>query len=95
MDQLEGKEVSNTMSYVKKCPRCGGDVIKKEVKEVLYGGVNTAILNVKVGVCLLCGERLYTPDLVRQFETIERKLELQETKDFQKVGQSFQVAVVA
>ncbi|OQY27857.1 MAG: YgiT-type zinc finger domain-containing protein [Anaerolineaceae bacterium 4572_5.1] len=76
------------MKYVKKCPRCNGTVVEKEVTEVLYGGVNTAILSVKTGVCLLCGERLYTPELVRQFETIETKLEHQETTEFHPVGQS-------
>ncbi len=79
--------------YVEKCPRCGGTVIEKEVTEVLYGGVNTAILRIKAGVCLLCGERLYTPEIVRQFEEIEAKLEQQETAEFEPVGQSFQVAL--
>lgn len=81
--------------YVEKCPRCGGTVIEKEVTEVLYGGVNTAILRVKAGVCLLCGERLYTPEIVRQFEEIEAKLEQQETAEFEPVGQSFQVVLSA
>lgn len=79
--------------YVEKCPRCGGTVIEKEVTEVLYGGVNTAILRIKAGVCLLCGERLYTPEIVRQFEEIEAKLEQQETAEFEPVGQSFQVVL--
>jgi YgiT-type zinc finger domain-containing protein len=79
--------------YVEKCPRCGGTVIEKEVTEVLYGGVNTAILRIKAGVCLLCGERLYTPEIVRQFEEIEAKLEQQETAEFEPLGQSFQVVL--
>lgn len=81
--------------YVEKCPRCGGTVIEKEVTEVLYGGVNTAILRIKAGVCLLCGERLYTPEIIRQFEEIEAKLEQQETAEFEPVGQSFQVVLSA
>ena len=79
------------MKYAEKCPRCAGAVVEKEVTEVLYGGVNTAFLKVKVDICLLCGERLYTPEVVRQFEQIEAKLERQETEDFQPVGQSFEV----
>lgn len=79
------------MKYVEKCPRCAGVVVEKEVTEVLSGGVNTAFLKVKVGVCLLCGERLYTPEVVKQYEQIEAKLEKQETADFQPVGQSFEV----
>lgn len=77
--------------YVEKCPRCGGRVIEKEVTEVLYGGVNTAILRVKIGVCLLCGERLYTPEIVRKFEDIEGKLAQQKTAEFKPVGRSYQV----
>jgi len=53
------------MKYLEKCPRCAGVVVEKEVTELLYGGVNTAFLKVKVGICLLCGERLYTPEVVR------------------------------
>ena len=79
------------MKYVEQCPRCGGPVVEKEVQEVLYGGVNTAFLMVKVGICLRCGERLYTPETVRLFEEIEAKLEQQETGDFEPLGTSFQV----
>lgn len=79
------------MKYVKQCPTCGGQVIEKEVTEVLSGGINTAFLTVKVGVCLHCGERLYTSETVRRFEEIEAKLKRQETSDFQPVGKSFQV----
>jgi len=81
--------------YVEKCPRCGGTVIEKEVTELLYGGVNTAILRVKAGVCELCGERYYTPDKVRQFEEIETKLAQQDTTEFEPVGQSFQVVLTS
>ena len=91
MDGLEDKEI--TMNYVEKCPRCGGTVVEKEITEVLYGGVDTAFLSIRAGVCLLCGERLYTPETVRQFEEIEAKLEHQETADFQPLGQSFQVVL--
>lgn len=80
------------MRYVKKkCPRCGGQVIEKEVKEVLSAGINTAFLKFKAEVCLNCGERLYTPETVRRFEEIEAKLERQEIADFQPLGKSFQI----
>ncbi len=83
------------MKYIEKCPRCEGPVVEKEVTEVLYGGVNTAFLKVEVGICLLCGERLYTPEVVRQFEQIEAKLEHQETADFHPLGQSFEVELAS
>jgi YgiT-type zinc finger domain-containing protein len=79
------------MKYVKKCPRCGGEVVEKEVTEVLYGGIHTAFLKVKAGICLCCGERLYTPETVKRFEEIEAKLERQDTAGFQPLGKSFQV----
>lgn len=83
------------MKYVRKCPHCTGDVVEKTVTEVLRGGIHTAFLTVKAGVCLRCGDRLYTPDIIRRFESIESKLEHQEISDFQPVGQSFQVALAA
>lgn len=82
-----------TEKYVRKCPRCGGDIVEKEVTEVLYGGQNTALVRVTAGVCLLCGERLYTPDTVRQFEEITLKLKNRETAQFEPVGRSFRVAL--
>jgi YgiT-type zinc finger domain-containing protein len=93
---MEDKEITvMAKKYVDKCSHCGGVVIEKEVTEVLYGGVNTAILRIKAGVCLLCGERLYTSEIVRQFEEIEAKLAQQETAEFVPVGQSFQVVLSA
>jgi len=89
MDQLETKE--KEMKYVEKCPHCGGTIIEKEVKEVLSGGTNTAFLTVKAGVCLHCGERLYTPETIRRFEYIVTQLEHEKTDEFQIVGKSFQV----
>ncbi len=89
MDQLERKE--KKVKYVEKCTHCGGQVIEKEVKEVLSGGTNTAFLTVKAGVCLHCGERLYTPETSRRFEYIVTQLKYQQTDEFQLVGKSFQV----
>jgi YgiT-type zinc finger domain-containing protein len=83
------------MKYIKKCPHCTGEIIEKKVTEVLYGGIHTAFLTVNAGVCLRCGERLYTPDVIRQFEQIESKLEHQEISDFQPIGKSFQVVLAA
>ncbi len=80
------------MKYVKECPVCGGAVVEKEVKEVLSGGINTAFIKVKAGVCLHCGERLYTPETIRKFEEIEAKLKSQDTSEFHPIGKSFQVA---
>jgi len=74
-----------------KCPICGGEIVEKEVEKLLRGGNHTAVMKVKAEVCLHCGERLYSKEIVRQFEKIRTKLERQETRDFQPLGQSFQV----
>ena len=75
-----------------KCPVCGGELEEKEVEKLLRGGVHTAVMKVHAGVCLHCGERLYSPETVRRFEEIRRKLERKEVASFQLMGQSFQVA---
>lgn len=80
------------MQPFEKCPACGGDLVEKDVEKVLLGGVNTAVLKVCAGVCLRCGERLYSQETVRRFEQIKNKLERQDTKDFQAIGISCQVA---
>jgi YgiT-type zinc finger domain-containing protein len=76
-----------------KCPVCGGEVIEKSVEEILRGGNNTAIVRVKAKVCLRCGERLFTPDTIAQFENIVEKLEQRETRSFEPIGQSYFVPV--
>lgn len=79
------------MMPIERCPVCGGNVVEKEVVEVLRGGDNTAILTVNAIVCQRCGERFYSLNTVRKFEDIKNKLERQETEEFQPVGQSFRV----
>jgi len=74
-----------------KCPICGGELVKKEVEKLLRGGRHTAMLQVQAEVCLHCGERLYSQDTVRYFEEIRKKLNRQETSEFQPLGQSFKV----
>lgn len=76
MDKLEGKE--NGMKLFDKCPVCGGEIVEKEVEKLLRGGTNAAVLSVMAEVCLKCGERFYTPDTVRKFDEIRRKLEREE-----------------
>ena len=79
------------MEKLKKCPNCQGELITKQVEKLLKGGVNTAIIQVEAEVCLNCGERLYKPEVVRQFAQIRAKLKNRETKDFELIGQSFSV----
>ena len=79
------------MRPFEKCPVCGGELVQKEVEKLLRGGNHTAILRLAAEVWLHCGERLYSRGDVTRFEEIRRKLERQETGEFQPVGQSFNV----
>ncbi len=38
---------------------------------------------------------VHTPEMIRQFEKIETKLEYQELSDFQPIGKSFQIVLTA
>lgn len=80
------------MKPFEKCPVCGGDLIEKKVEKVLKGGNNTAVLKVKAEVCMHCGERLYSQEIVRKFEKIRYKLEKQETSGFEPLGRNFKAA---
>ena len=74
------------------CPICGGELVEKQVEKLLRGGCHTAMICVSAEVCLHCGERLYSQDVVRRFEQIRTKLQRQEVSEFQPLGQSFRVA---
>ncbi|MDY6802979.1 MAG: YgiT-type zinc finger protein [Cyanobacteriota bacterium] len=75
-----------------KCPVCAGEMVEKEVTEVVRGGGHTATLKVKATVCQRGGERYFPLETVRLFEKIKTKLERQETEDFKPTGRSFEVA---
>ena len=79
------------MKPFEKCPVCGGEVIERHVEKLLRGGLNTAVVKATAEVCLHCGERLYSDEIVKRFEDIRRKLELKETGEFEQVGQFFKV----
>jgi YgiT-type zinc finger domain-containing protein len=80
------------MMLFPKCPVCGGEVVEKDVEEVLRGGANTAIVRAHAEVCLHCGERLYPVETIRRFESIRDRLARQDTSGMTPVGRSFQVA---
>ena len=80
------------MKPFEKCPICGGELLEKEVEKLLRGGMHTAVLHVKAHVCLKCGERVYSSDLVRKFEDIRSRLENNRLEGFQPLGTTFKVA---
>lgn len=73
------------------CPVCGGELVEKQVEKLLRGGDHTAVISVPAEVCLHCGERFYSQDVIRHFEKIRIKLQRQEVEGFQPLGQSFRV----
>lgn len=75
-----------------KCPVCGGEMVEKEVTEVVRGGGHTATVKVNATVCQRGGERYFPLETVRFFETVKAKLERQEIEDFKPTGRSFEVA---
>lgn len=74
-----------------KCPVCGGEVVEKEVEKILKGGNHTAAIKVSAEVCLHCGERLYAPDIIKNFEDIRNKLEHNNLQGLVEVGKALQV----
>jgi YgiT-type zinc finger domain-containing protein len=90
---LIGEKGDTEMLPFDKCPICGSEVVEKEVEKLLRGGKNTAVVRLQAEVCLHCGERLYSKEVVSQFERIRAKLARQELDEFQPLGQSFQVAI--
>ena len=75
------------------CPVCGGEMVRKKVEKLLRGGVKLASVTVGADVCLRCGERLYSKEVVSRFEQIRRKLTSQEVSEFQTLGQSFHASL--
>ncbi|NEP44811.1 MAG: YgiT-type zinc finger protein [Okeania sp. SIO2H7] len=80
------------MMLFDKCPVCGGEMVEKEVTEVVRGGGHTATVKVKATVCQCNGERYFPIETIRLFENIKAKLERQETEEFKPTGCSFEVA---
>ncbi len=81
------------MKPFEKCPVCGSEMVEKEVEKLLRGGKNTAVLKVRSEVCLHCGERLYAQEIVRMFEQIRAKLAKDDIKEYQHMGQTYQVSL--
>jgi YgiT-type zinc finger domain-containing protein len=75
-----------------KCPVCSGEIMEKQVEEIIYSGNNAVIISVQAEVCLKCGERLYSPEVIQKMESIKVKLEKNEIDEFKKIGQFYKAA---
>lgn len=74
------------------CPVCGGELVKRQVEEIVRGGEDTATLNVEALVCLRCGERLYSEDTVRLFERVRADLSRGRTEGLEPVGRAYRAS---
>ena len=79
------------MKPFEQCPVCGGELENKQVEKLIRGGGNTVSVKVDAEVCLHCGERLYTEDVIESFEQIRSNLRKQEFSHLKPLGQSFTV----
>lgn len=75
-----------------KCPVCGGELERKNVEKLIRGGDDIASLEVRVDVCLKCGEKLFTKEDIQRFESIRNKLKIHDLSSLQLIGRSFQEA---
>ena len=73
------------------CPVCNGEVVAKQTEKLLRGGVNFAAVIVSAEICLRCGEPLYSPETLRLFEQVRRKLSAQDVEGFEPLGRSFRI----
>ena len=72
------------MTPPEKCPVCTGELMEKEIKRILRGGIHIATLSVQAKVCLDCGEVLYSQEDVQRLEEARAKLERQEMEDLRR-----------
>ena len=79
------------MKWPSKCPICGGEIVEKKIEKLLKGGSDTAVIEVIAGVCLKCGESLYTPETVKRFEQIREQLKKHAVDDFKRIGDTYAV----
>lgn len=73
------------------CPICGGEIKRKRVTKVLRGGGHTATIEVKAEVCQACGESLFAPETIKQFEKIVEDLKNGNTQQLVVSGKAFKV----
>lgn len=79
------------MKPFEKCPACGGELETRQVEKLLRGDGDTVSVKVTAEVCLHCGERLYTEDVVKTFEEIRGKLQKHDFSHLKALGRSFTV----
>ena len=77
------------MKLPSKCPICGGELLEKEVEEVVRGGNNAAFIKVHAGICHKCGEHLYDPSTIELFEETRSKLEDNVEEGMHPIGKAY------
>lgn len=56
------------------CVFCGGDIERRLIRVVIEAGDDIVVVeNVPAGVCVQCGEREFSPEVVRRLERVRRE----------------------
>ena len=79
------------MTFFDQCVFCQGEMFHKDVDLLLRGGENVATITVQADVCLRCGHQLYDAQTSRKIGEIRKKLDSDQTEEFQPRGRHFQV----
>ena len=74
------------------CPICGGSVTVKQTEEVVRGGNDVAIVQVRAGICGKCGERVYDQPTFELLERVREDLKAGRVDRMRVVGHSYQMA---
>jgi YgiT-type zinc finger domain-containing protein len=74
---------------ISKCPTCASALEVKQVEEVVAGGRDVVRVQVEAEVCNRCGQYLFSPETVRQFEEIRCKLEAGDISSFTQEGHAY------
>lgn len=79
-------------TIVSLCPICGGQVVVKRVDEVVRGGNDVAIVEVRAGVCGKCGERLYDKTTFELLERVRADLLAGRVDSMRLIGHAYEMA---
>ncbi len=80
------------MTLSEKCSACRGKLVEKEIEKFLKSNGDTAVLKVKVEVCLRCGMRFYAPEAIKRIIEVNKKFKKGQTKGFILTGKSYKIA---
>ena len=60
----------------RRCPTCGSAMVAEKTKEILRSGADVISVEVVAGVCHFCGEQVYDSPTCREFDRINKMLDV-------------------